>query len=102
MTWCLLFAAETDLDRRRVKVKRAEAKLPTSVNDLLTQMNCGLGIQQASPEMEAKDERFTGDYDSQMNMLRKYQAQIDSELAQSSSTPPGQDIKRPRRPESTN
>lgn len=105
MVCALHCADQTDLDRRRVKIRKAEAKLPTSVDvdfdDVLSQMNSGMGIQKASPEMEAEDEYNAGHLEDKFEMARMFEAQMDDELAGTCPTPSDQEIKHTRRTEYT-
>ncbi len=50
-------AAKTDILRREDRVQKAEAKLPANMDDVLAQMNGGLGVQQATHALDADDKR---------------------------------------------
>ncbi len=43
--------------RRESRVRKAEAKLPASVDDVVAQMTGGLGVQQATHTLDADDKR---------------------------------------------
>ena len=43
--------------RREDRVQKAEAKLPANMDDVLAQMNGGLGVQQATHALDADDKR---------------------------------------------
>ncbi len=52
-------AAKTDILRREDRVQKAEAKLPANMDDVLAQMNGGLGVQQATHALDGEDKRNT-------------------------------------------
>lgn len=100
LVFALHCAGQTDLNRRQVKIKRAEAK-PIGMDDITTSMNSGLGIQQASPQMEDEDEYHAKRLQTQFELARILAGRTDDGLARGCCTPLDQGIKLIRRTENT-
>ena len=71
------------------------------MDDITTSMNSGLGIQQASPQMEDQDEYHAGRLETQFELDRILAGRTDGGLARSYCTPLDQGIKHITRTENT-